>query len=1063
MHRTTSPERPGPARARLLLNVLSCSLAFAVSTAHCETATFGGVEYTRQPWGIERPAPTPSAEDQERGWIAFVPSITDGIGPDYRPVRAEIGAAMRVFSAPGEFEPATFAIYALRDTGPLDITSGPLISTHGKTLREYRVDVRAVTVWPQRTSWRSSSYYIIPELLESAHRLPIPAGKVQQFWVSVYVPPGTQPDLYQGYVRVAEGLRTAVIPISLRVVPFVLKEPKDRFWGLWPDTARWRGRSDNRILDEMVDWRTNGVTRCILYPLTHGTFAWEDGRVKADLAEFERHVDLYLDATLSEPIVISLQGVAGLVRRLRGLQADDYGSQFAETLLQIAGAVEDLRVRKAWPRFVYHTVDEPGGHPAVRQEALETLRILHDAGYRTFTTADIDFTNDALDPYLDVRCYGVGFCAGKPEQAQARKDECEAAGDDYWWYGIGCYTGQEGSVAVNRHLGGFLFHNTGAQACWAWTFQRPNGDPFNDFDGTGAEQKDACITYPGRDGASADIPTLQWEGTREGVDDVRYLDLLSRALSELDASESPGAAAVARATRAELSRILKDVPWLEDGQLPSDSAQVLRWRICELLFDCAQALGGALARPSSPAGVRQGKPVFESGALPDTRPQFEPAVPAARAPLVSAPPVLDGDLSDWDPVRQVALLTNEHGQPAPRTTRVFAVRDRTRLYVAFRCDEDQMDLVRAEVTEDDGPVWSDDSVEVFLGAAPDPRSYCHFVANSRGTRYDARVRVQDASGNQAPAGSGIRSDATWNADWTAKAAPCPGGWCVEMAVPLAALGWDGSRSLYANFTRTRRVPGGSEYACWSPTFGGYHRPARFGRLLMHTGALSLESVQCSPARWGTNRIALDISNPDGLAEVDLTVTIPGALPERTRTVLLPGADQLIVPFELDARGLSTVAIQLQPASVWAKPSDAPQGPLDERARLRLARDLSRSRIRPTRGPALSVVSARWLDQPLKVTPQRTMLLAGQPGVDVTATINLDTGLLRRSALDVTFIGPDCNERATLEPGPTGRTYLHLGTASLKPGRYEFGARLKAEGKQLDQARVPLWINASPWN
>jgi len=180
-------------------------------------------------------------------------------------------------------------------------------------------------------------------------------------------------------------------------------------------------------------------------------------------------------------------------------------------------------------------------------------------------------------------------------------------------------------------------------------------------------------------------------------------------------------------------------------------------------------------------------------------------------------------------------------------------------------------------------------------------------------------------------------------------------------------------------------------------------------------------------------------------------------------VLLPGSDQLIVPFELDARGLNTVAIQLQPASVWAKPSDAPQGPLDERARLRLARDLSRSRIRPTRGPALSVVSARWLDQPLKVTPQRTMLLAGQPGVDVTATINLDTGLLRRSALDVTFIGPDCNERATLEPGPTGRTYLHLGTASLKPGRYEFGARLKAEGKQLDQARVPLWINASPWN
>lgn len=1063
MHRLTNPDRPGLASARLLPKVLYCCFTLAVSIAHCETANFGGMDYSRQSWGIERPIPTPSAEDQERGWIAFVPSITDGIGPDYRPVRAEIGAPMQVFSAPGEFEPATFAVYALRDTGPLDITSGPLISTHGRTLKEYRVDVRAVTVWAQRTSWRSSSYYVIPELLESAKRLSVSAGKVQQFWVSVYVPPGTQPDLYQGYVRVAEGLRTAVVPISLRVVPFVLKEPKNRFWGLWPDTGRWRGRSDDRILDEMVDWRINGVTRCILYPLTHGAFTWEDGRVKADLTEFQRHVDLYLDANLSEPIVISLQGIAGLVRRLRGLQPDDYGPQFAETLLQIAGAVEDLRVRKAWPRFVYHTVDEPGGHPAVRQEALETLRILHDAGYRTFTTADIDFANNVLDPYLDVRCYGVGFCAGNAEQAQARKDECEAAGDDYWWYGIGCYTGQEGSVAVNRHLGGFLFHKTGAQACWAWTFQRPNGDPFNDFDGTGAEAKDACITYPGRSGGSANIPTLQWEGIREAVDDVRYLDLLDRALSELDASESPGAAVVARATRSELARILNDVPWLDDGQLPSDSAQVLRWRVCELLFDCAQALGGALARPNAPGEKRQGKPVFESGALPDIRPEFEPAVPAACAPLVSTPPVLDGDLGDWSPVYEVAVLTDEHGHSTPRSTKVFAMRDRSRLYVAFQCEEDQMDLVRADVTEDDGPVWSDDSVEVFLGASPDPRNYCHFVANSRGTRYDARVRVQGALGNQAPTGSAIRSDASWNADWTVSAAACPGGWCVEMSIPLASLGWDGSRSLYANFTRTRRIPGGSGYACWSPTFGGYHSPARFGRLIMHTGALSIDGVQCSPALWGANRIALDISNPDGLAEVDLTVTISGAPPERIRTVLLPGADRLTVPFELNARDLNTVAIQLQPISMWAKPSDAPQGPLDERARLRLARDLAPSQVRPTRSTALTVVSARWLDQPLTITPQRTMLLASQPGIDITADLNLDRGLLRRSVLNMIFTGPECNERTTLEPGPTGRTYLHLGTASLKPGRYELGVRLTADGKQLDQARVPLWINAGPWN
>jgi hypothetical protein len=92
MHRLTNPDRPGLASARLLPKVLYCCFTLAVSIAHCEATNFGGMDYSRQSWGIERPIPTPSAEDQERGWIAFVPSITDGIGPDYRPVRAEIGA-----------------------------------------------------------------------------------------------------------------------------------------------------------------------------------------------------------------------------------------------------------------------------------------------------------------------------------------------------------------------------------------------------------------------------------------------------------------------------------------------------------------------------------------------------------------------------------------------------------------------------------------------------------------------------------------------------------------------------------------------------------------------------------------------------------------------------------------------------------------------------------------------------------------------------------------------------------------------------------------------------------
>ena len=35
-----------------------------------------------------------------------------------------------------------------------------------------------------------------------------------------------------------------------------------------------------------------------------------------------------------------------------------------------------------------------------------------------------------------------------------------------------------------------------------------------------------------------------------------------------------------------------------------------------------------------------------------------------------------------------------------------------------------------------------------------------------------------------------------------------------------------------NFCRVRRTVNPSEYSCWSPTFGDFHRPERFGRIVI---------------------------------------------------------------------------------------------------------------------------------------------------------------------------------------------------------------------------------------
>jgi hypothetical protein len=53
-------------------------------------------------------------------------------------------------------------------------------------------------------------------------------------------------------------------------------------------------------------------------------------------------------------------------------------------------------------------------------------------------------------------------------------------------------------------------------------------------------------TYPARDGV---IPTLQWEGLREGIIDLRYLTTLEHLLSLAESLDSPEAKDFAKEAR----------------------------------------------------------------------------------------------------------------------------------------------------------------------------------------------------------------------------------------------------------------------------------------------------------------------------------------------------------------------------------------------------------------------------------------------------------------------------------------------------------------------------------
>ncbi len=218
-------------------------------------------------------------------------------------------------------------------------------------------------------------------------------------------------------------------------------------------------------------------------------------------------------------------------------------------------------------------------------------------------------------------------------------------------------------------------------------------------------------------------------------------------------------------------------------------------------------------------------------------------VATARVPRAPEAPKLDGVLDEAykrAPPLKLRFLDGRAGGPAAPTT-VHLLSTDKELFVFYDCRSPDMGALRATVTQRDGQVWGDDSVEMFLDVANARRanSYVHIILNPLGTVADSDRALGDAG-------------AKWNAKLRVKARVGKKGWSVEVAVPFADLYKD-SRSINrvwaANFNRMARLPKGGEDTAWCPTGGtDSHQPAYFGLLWLDAG-----NVYADYSRWAGPR------------------------------------------------------------------------------------------------------------------------------------------------------------------------------------------------------------------
>jgi len=190
----------------------------------------------------------------------------------------------------------------------------------------------------------------------------------------------------------------------------------------------------------------------------------------------------------------------------------------------------------------------------------------------------------------------------------------------------------------------------------------------------------------------------------------------------------------------------------------------------------------------------------------------------AAAACVEKGPALDGTMKGpvWEkcPPWPLGACTSENPQKYKTWARVLF--DPTHVTVGVCCEEPDTDGLVMNVTQRDGELWQDDSVEIFLRADPE-RPYCQFVINPRGTLFDARDR-----------------QASWNSSAEAKASIEKGkAWTATLRVPLKEIdAYAGENQTWTlNVNRSRQPRGGDpllEYSWAIMNSNNYQSPQEFG-------------------------------------------------------------------------------------------------------------------------------------------------------------------------------------------------------------------------------------------
>jgi len=468
--------------------------------------------------------------------------------PTTFPLPVATGNSLSIQASRGQFEPASFIIRASKALSGIQINASDLTGTGHQKIPASAVDIRLVKCWYQSGDGTitQNKTVLVPELLlrddalvhvdtvNKMNYLKVSLNGTEQYidisspdavfpdnaiikdaktlqpfnlyahtnkqvWVTVHVPKDIPSGDYAGSIQITvPGKDTVTLRLSVTVLPFDLPQPtmeysiyyRGRLSVTTPKVISSELKTADQYMAEMIDMKNHGIVSPTIYQGLSSGLIKQELDIRKKIGISGKSLYILGTTTGNATDVSSLSALNNSIRQWLTI-ALEYGYQNT----YIYGIDEASGKKLTSQRTAWETVKSSGAK-------------VHAACYK----AAIDTVGDLLD---------LAILSGAFDSTTV--DKWHSQGKKVFIYN-NPHVGIENPVIYRKNYGLSLWL-AGYEGVMDYAYQHAYGNIWNDFDHdpNNPTYRDIVCAYPTTNGV---IDTIQWEGFRQGVDDVRYLTAL---------------------------------------------------------------------------------------------------------------------------------------------------------------------------------------------------------------------------------------------------------------------------------------------------------------------------------------------------------------------------------------------------------------------------------------------------------------------------------------------------------------------------------------------------------